>query len=324
MAVRKKRKKYRKVKTNRGDVKKRDYRRDYGEDYFHLTIDVPENFSIVENTEQSMEFYLEMYNLIKENPPRTHFFINSSHVKSVSVDALVFLLASILNTKLNKKKFISYRGNCPMFEEAKRVFAESGFIQFFSSNMRVMPEDNEKMKIISGMHNSPMDTKAVCQFVMESLGIERTDILDIQKIMIELMSNVYTHAYTDDGMMEPKWYVYAEHTSSDCVRLIFADTGLGIASTIYKKFYEKIVHKKDCELLYSAFSTDDFRTETRERNRGNGLPGIKEIVMGEKFKSFCVITGKGELKKSKSEKDFIKIEHKNKLNGTLYVFDYIK
>ena len=77
------------------------------------------------------------------------------------------------------------------------------------------------------------------------------------------MSNVYFHAYTNDELMKPVWYMYAEYTNN-CVRFIFVDTGMSIARTVRRNsIYEKVVKKlnidNDSKLIKSAFD-GAFRT----------------------------------------------------------------
>lgn len=286
---------------------------------------VPSVFSIIDNTEETLLMFANIQKGIEGYASKSRIFIDSANVEKVTVDALVYLIAVMTNNKLGRKKYFVFEGNFPTNEFALQVYRTSGFMEFVYSRMKKLPKNTEKMQIITGKYNEPISAKRVCEFAMERLQAERIDVINIQKILIELMSNVFAHAYKEDGIMEPCWYLYAEYILPDTVRIVFADTGLGITKTVRKKFHEKIFGRKDCDLLFSAFSTEEFRTETREKNRGNGLPGIKKILASAHIKNFSVITGKGELKSKKSKREiFEKIEHSNRINGTIYMFDFVK
>ena len=121
--------------------------------------------------------------------------------------------------------------------------------------------------------------------------------------------------------MYPCWYMYAEY-SENKIRLIFLDTGLGIATTVKKKyFFEKYI-KKDSELIESAFM-GEFRTETQKEHRGLGLPALKEYAEKGYFKSFFVLSGKGGYK-YQGNGMFSRLDIENKIYGTIYVIDLEK
>lgn len=128
--------------------------------------------------------------------------------------------------------------------------------------------------------------------------------------------------------MYSKWYLYAEHVK-DKVRIIFADTGRGIAGTVRRKKSEKvrefIFGLKDEDLLYHAFQPGNFiRTETREFHRGNGLPGIKPIVENSPISSFWVFSGHGGLciDGITGAKQLTKRGYLHKMYGTMVVFEF--
>ena len=143
----------------------------------------------------------------------------------------------------------------------EKTYEESGFNHYVIANMKALPESTEKMRIISGNNNSPEDAKKLCEFVMKNQKKNRVEVVPLQKVLIELMSNVYHHAYEKLPFMARKWYLYAEH-SDDRIKCIFVDTGRGIAVTARKNYLEKVTEKfsdkEDARIIKSVFLTEIF------------------------------------------------------------------
>ena len=285
----------------------------------------PKNFSLVKNPEETMSFFMDFKNEIDRNQYGTHFFVDSKNVEFVTVDALIYLIAILQNDKQNNYLRYSFAGNYPESENAKKIYTESGFTDYVYSNMKTLPKSNERVRIISGINNNPESARELCDFVIEALGKSRKDILPIQKVLVELMSNVYHHAYDKNSFMAKRWYMYAEH-SGNYVRCIFVDTGFGIAKTARKNFGEKFraffgMKVDDSKIIESVFN-GDFRTATNLRYRGNGLLAVRENVRHDIFGGFEVFSGRGRFiipKDDDPEKVFSRC-HEHTLYGTLYQF----
>jgi hypothetical protein len=246
-------------------------------------------------------------------------------VKNVTVDALVYLIVTMENMKISKSMKYEFRGNLPSDTKAEAVYVESGFMDYVQSKVKRLP-NKSKMRIVSGTTNQPTVSKAVCDFVINELSLKRQEVLFIQKILVELMSNTYYHAYPEDksNIMYSKWYIYAEHVDNK-IRIIFADTGKGITGTIRKSLFERVKFITDDELLYLAFQKDNFiRSNTKLMHRGNGLPGIMDVVNESIIQSFCVFSGNGFLcvKNNNGKKELTKTRLSNKICGTIFTFDF--
>jgi len=288
--------------------------------------DVPSKFSFLYNPVETIDFYSKMIDEIRHGVYRQYFYVNSKLVEEVTVDALIYLIAIMQNMKVNYERQYTYRGNLPRDPKIALVYQESGFMSYVKSKQKVLPASTNKMKIVSGVKNEPKITSDLCRFVMDKLGKKREEVLSLQKILIELMSNVYHHAYNLDEIMHEHWYIYAEYIDN-YVRFVFVDTGAGIARTVRKNFTEKIQRfigneATDGDLIYSTLS-GDFRTETNESHRGNGLSGVRELAESELFKNFTLISGRGQCTISNENKILIKNDYKNQIYGTIYIFDVV-
>ena len=63
----------------------------------------PQVFSLIENADETIEYFNKLSQGISEKIPRIQFLIDSSGVKFVTVDALIYLIAIIdrKSTRLN-------------------------------------------------------------------------------------------------------------------------------------------------------------------------------------------------------------------------------
>ena len=285
----------------------------------------PINFSLINNPEETMSFFMDFKNEIDRNQYGTNFFVDSKKVELVTVDALIYLIAILQNDKHNNNLNFSFAGNYPENETAKKVYTECGFTDYVHSNMKTLPKSTERVRIISGINNSPESARELCDFVIDKLGKSRKDTVPIQKVLVELMSNVYYHAYEKNSFMAKRWYMYAE-LSGGCVKCIFVDTGFGIAKTARKNFGEKFkaffgMKIDDSKIIESVFN-GDFRTATNLKYRGNGLLAVRDNVRYDIFKGFEVFSGRGRciIPKDDDSNEVISHCHKHSLYGTLYQF----
>lgn len=286
---------------------------------------VPTNFSLIENPVETINFFNNIIDEIKQKKYKNIFYIDSLNVEYLTVDALIYLIAIMQNIQINYDMLYTFKGNLPQNKSAAFIYQNSGFMSYVSSKTKKLPQSTNNMQIISGSSNSPTITKALCQFIMDKLNKERRDILPVQKILIELMSNVYHHAYNNDNIMRKHWYLYAEYINNH-VRCIFLDTGASIPKTVKKNHFEKLqrflgTNASDADLIYSTLQ-GDFRTQTGESHRGNGLSGVRELAELQLFKNFNVISGRGHCYFN-AQKELQKNNYENKIYGTIYIFDIV-
>ena len=119
------------------------------------------------------------------------------------------------------------------------------------------------------------------------------------------------------------------------MRVVFADTGKGIPETVRKKLLEKMMivinqyisvsrlKVSDGDLIKSALQ-GEFRSQTNQSYRGNGLNTVRVQIMTDKFRSFNVISGHGKCSLVISldgEKNLNSQKFKHNMHGTLYTFD---
>lgn len=281
----------------------------------------PRVFSFLRNTSETIDMFYDIIEEINRGVYRRRFFFDSEDVQDITTDVLLYMVSIIRNIKQNKSKQYTFVGNLPKNEQAKRIFQESGLYKYVQTKSNDLPRNNEKMQIVTGSKTDSVLASEICKFVMKKFDVDKGYTNYLYKTLIELMSNTVHHAYNyKEEIMFPCWYLYAEYDNST-IRFVFVDTGLGIATTVRKKFYEKIV-KKDSELIKSAFD-GEFRTETKKDYRGLGLPALKEYAEYGYFSSFYVLSGSGEYKYNNNGM-FTICDYFKKINGTIYIFEMVK
>ncbi len=309
-------------KTHSGSGKQEQNNNNYQSKETYIA-KAPEVFSFTENTEETIQYFVDIITQVKKKIFKQRFYINASDVSTITTDALVYILAILYNIKHNISMKYEFKGTLPQNENAKKVFMESGFLNYVHTKRIITPtKADDKIQIITGKNTNSSVAKNICDFVRSRFNKDYKFTIDLYKTLIELMSNTVHHAYDEKGLMAPCWYLYAID-KGDSILFAFIDTGNGIPSTVKRKWIEKVPFAiSDAELIYSAFLGES-RTETGMYNRGHGLPALYEKVKSGRLKNFYVLSGSGSCRSSKSENGikFIKENYKQKIFGTIVKFE---
>lgn len=280
----------------------------------------PKIFSIVDNSKETLKIF-HAIDIEKNNGiSNTDFLFDFQYVEKITVDALMYLIAIISDYRLNISMKYTFSGNFPQNDVAKKVFIESGFLDFVDSSISDIYPKNANIKICSNTISDPQKAKEVCCFIKDKCNLSASELRPLYCMIIEMMNNTIQHAYTDVTYNKAKnWYMYAEYVNSS-VMLVFLDTGLSIPKTIYTKLGEKLkyIFKQltDCDLIKSALD-GDFRTQTKQRNRGKGLPQISSCFRNHLLSNVFICSRLGVCKLTDGS-NYNAFNNSHQLNGTLY------
>ncbi len=284
------------------------------------TLRVPEVFSLFSGTNQTVAFFEEVINMFSVCQPQKIVFFDFSGVQVITVDAVMYFIALMKNTRRVYNACIECRGNLPQEKEARKVIEEVGFYDYLFPVGNTGNIDNRKYVRIS--HGDDADGElagSICDFVNNALDKDLTHTKRLYPMIVELMTNTHQHAYDKNkSFMNCHWYIFAQELDSE-VQFVFLDTGLGIPRTVYKHFTERaksLLLSRDEQFLASVLK-GDFRTETQQKYRGKGLPGIYEDVCNHSLTDFSVISGKGQCN-VKSDGTIEKIALQRNFIGTLF------
>jgi len=282
--------------------------------------DAPKSLSIFDNSEDTLSYFSDIVKYLQNKKRGSHpetLYINIEDVDTISIDAIMYLLAIFRNVKLHGNLKINFMGNFSRNPEVNIQIVKSGFSKYVS--MRNKAESNGKkvdcIQILTGKETREDIAQHVVDYTCNKLSVSEKHTKFLYRIIIELMTNTKNHAYeiknSNNGplKLQDDWYLYAEDTI-DCVKFIFLDTGEGIPRTIRKKMSEKlldITNKffgnimldsksiKDSEYIYSTFMGES-RTVTQLPYRGNGLPAVYRCCELGQIQNFEVISGHGLFK----------------------------
>ena len=285
----------------------------------------PAFLSISDNPDETLNFFDYVSRTVERCKRGDHLFFDLSQIVTITPDAIMYLIAFINNAKRIRALQISSSGNLPNDTGAKDIMLKTGFYSHVKSRFQEMPEtDNNYMKISSGKDADGNLASAFCDFVQEKCSQGMSGTKKLYPIIIELMTNTHQHAYKDrlKSIMDNKWYVFAQADNGK-VHFVFLDTGVGIPTTVKKNFFEKtkdLLVSNDSWYIESALN-GDFRTETNEKYRGKGLPGIYEDACQNAITNLCIVSGKGKCEVTGENIKSAKLN--NNFEGTLFSWDII-
>lgn len=260
----------------------------------------PKNFSIINNPEETSSFFSNLISFIRD---KRNFgkalFIDISQISSLTIDALMYLLAIVNNLNANFRNKYAFSGNAPSDEKVKKMFNESGFYHFVHyQGSAPLSKNEDNVQIVSGEDCDTSLAKRISDFVCQKANVTKRTCSFLYNMIIELMSNTHKHAYAVNSILHPRWYCYAEYESPNIVSFSFMDIGAGIPSTVKKNFAEKIDIlgiKADNKYIISALN-GDFRTATQQGYRGKGLPKIKEFCSANQIRNLHILANKADVR----------------------------
>lgn len=285
-------------RQNEYNKNKRTYKNPSNHERREYRFEAPSIFSLDKNPEETVEFFNKI--ITKRNLRRfgSLFFIDASNVIEIDIEALMYIIAIIKDTKNNLLLKYGFGGNFPENGEARKVFTESGFLSYVKSNQKYISPTNNKIQIINGKLINVDEIKRICLFIQNTCIMTKIDTRPLYNVLVELMGNTAHHAYKDvvnGDISSNSWFMYAEE-EDDYVEFVFLDTGVGIPNTVHKKFHEKfilpVLGEEDSKYIKSTL-LGEFRTETRQKNRGTGLPELNRVCKEGLLSNMVIYSGRG-------------------------------
>lgn len=288
----------------------------------------PTILSFFHNPEETMEFFEDIINDTKKHRFGRKYFFNLSQVETLTIDAVMYIIAILKNLKTTNIYNFRFEGNVPQNELSKKLLDESGFHKFVNSNSRNVKPNTNKIQIVTGKLLDPNTASEICDFVNEICEKDIKFTKALYEILIELMDNTTQHAYVEkEDLTVSQWYLFVENKDNS-IQFIFLDTGKGIPATINKKIIveSKIVStifkKNDSEFILSTLN-GEFRSKTKQSNRGKGLPWIYNHANNKNISNFIIFSRNGCC--SVQENNPVKcMDYKNQIFGTLLAWELNK
>lgn len=294
---------------------------DYSEKRKQFEFRAPDVFSFILNPDETNAFFAKIISFItKQTNFGRSLFIDISRIETLTIDALMYLLAIVNNMNARFQNKYSFSGNAPDKPEVRKLFAESGFYHFVKHHgAEPITRNNDNLQIVSGQMSEPNTAKRMSDFVCSKANVTKLESNFIYIMMIELMSNTFKHAYADgQDVLLPRWYSFAEYDGDHTISFTFMDTGDGIPATVRKNFAERLdILKLKGDGRYVTSALDgEFRTSTGQTFRGKGLPRIRRFCRENKIQNLRIITNSADVSVHQSDYSIGTIN--NPLCGTLY------
>lgn len=194
----------------------------------HEKIEAPQIFSIVSNSNETIEFLSNIHDFINK---KKSFNMDLSSVQSITPDVITYLLLLI---KEANKKHVSFKGNTPNAQKPKNQFVNSGFYDYVKSNHQVFSFNNDIVTVKKGKNADVDVAEEIRNFLQSKIKVTNQQLCALYAAIIECMSNTNYHAGTTQGTTS--WWTMALYDDSESkVYVSFVDNGLGIPTTVQKK-----------------------------------------------------------------------------------------
>jgi len=248
-----------------------------------------------------MSFFEDLFSFVseKENSGQK-LYIDLAAVENLTIDALMYLIALMKNRRNDYNANKSFKGNYPVLSNINELIHCSGFDRYVLYNG--IQTGNARIECIPITTGEKVDTafaKNVCDFIIEKGNTTKKACKFLYNMMIELMANVYAHAYGEaDSILCSRWYCFAEYdASNNMIDFTFMDTGDGIPSTVQKHGLEQfdfLKMKGDGSYVISALK-GELRSKTGIPYRGKGLPKVFSYCESNQIKNMRIISNKADI-----------------------------
>lgn len=283
-----------------------------------VVLPAPKLFSLIENTDEVLEYFATAENLLKK---RENITFDISDVDQLTADTVALMVASI-----NDKDFIhdsSIKGNAPKKPELHKLFTESGFYEHVMTHGSfVKGKENLLHKEVHRNVVPEVARDASLTGINHVFG-NNDPYEPLYEILIECMSNTNNHANLNNQGKCNWWlYVYSD-PNQKITSYTFLDLGVGIFKSAVLQNYLKGFFKGSA--LYKNINlVDDLlagkiqsRIDKDKEIRGKGIPQIVDHAKLDKFRSFYIITNDVKI----DLKSGAKIQLSHNLNGTILYWE---
>ena len=267
---------------------------------------------------------LAFFNEVHENvKTATPMYFNMSGIRILKPDAILYML-SVFHYYEKERNFSNFMGNVPNDDSCRELLASSGFFNYVARSQWFPKGPRNTLSVKTDQYVQGKVANQVVTFAFDKLGRNKgINSKGIYATLIECMGNTRNHAYSD-GTRYPRWWMIAYHDAQNKhINFSFLDNGHGIPKTMRQNFKERFLDpvlgkRNDAELILSALQ-GEFRTQTRQRWRGRGLPRIYEFAQRQEIDKFVIVSNFGYV--NATTKDAITLPIK--FHGTMLSWDFV-
>ena len=229
----------------------------------------PQNFSLINNTEQVLEFFDEVKRLAARG---RSVFVDLAGITDLTPDA-VFLLYAVVSDKRFRAPFA---GSSPANPKLNAIVAQSGFYHYVRSGGPKPATSGRVAERRSKRVESETAKELVRHAVNGILGESRPHPASF-RTMVEAMNNTRNHARGKASKQETWWAAVYCEPSKRRASFTFIDNGVGIFRSVKVEFILKMAQglglKTNGDIMKELFHRQR-ASSTGLPYRGRGLPKI--------------------------------------------------
>ena len=253
-----------------------------------ITIRAPDNFSLVNNTEEVLSFFREAYLVLKKGD---RALLDISEIKTLTTDAIAVQVAKICDRRFLQNSEI--QGNSPKNEGLRQLFLESGFFNHVQTQGRRFNAKNKLIHKVTKNRVEPDLVREACLYALRHVYGNSEPVEPLYDILIEVMQNTNNHAGLERGKYD-WWLNIFNDPNSKKSTFTFVDLGAGIfeslpVKTFKKKFIEMFGLTNNLKLVPKLFN-GEIKSRTARPERGKGIPQIFECSQDNVFSKFLLIS----------------------------------
>lgn len=292
----------------------------------YIEVKAPKNFSIIDNTEQVIDFFNSAQSNFSKNE---NVFFDLSEVESMGLETLTLYCA-----KINDFDYLngsSFMGNLPSNKKLQQIFEKAGFFNHvYTFNKKLRSKlgkiNNELIsRLVNEKVEEELAAKICSEAVQHTFGNDKK-YRPIYTPIVECMDNTFDHASTGiNGNLYKWWLLVYKEPNTKITKFCFLDLGVGIFGSLNHYLMQKMVKyfrpHENIHNLKEIFK-GNYKTRTKNRVRGRGLPHIYEAVKTSKnIKNFTLISNDVLFKINNGDEIYSKIS--NDFRGTLYYWELV-
>lgn len=266
-------------------------------------IKAPENFSLVENVDEVLDFIEDVTSYYVARKP---VFIDMDKVTELGSGAILLLLATMIQFKAKR---IPFNGSKPDDVDLKTTLETSGFFRHLYANVKASNTYTvgSPLGTIYTHAQKIVDANTadkIIEMASQTVWGEKRRCPGVQRVLTELMHNTNNHAGKARG--EKHWWISSNRDiRNKTVTISFMDFGRGIFDSLdnktpddlfygWKESFARIFPMADSneKVMKLILQGELHRTCTNQSFRGRGLPGIYEAFKKNKVGRLKIISNR--------------------------------
>src|SRR6267142_3473983 len=249
-----------------------------------IVLPLPNDFSIIHNPEETVQFLLDFENRSRKK----NIKLDLSALSTITTDAIAALIACIHRIRMTGT-LVS--GNSPNEESCKTILLQSGFFSHVRHRQALPSADKGK---ISQRESKKVEPKLAQELVHRgTAGIygQPRKCQAAYRVLIESMTNTNNHAARSQFERETWWSTVYADTDRKAVCYTFLDTGVGIFKSVrlgtirsaYQLAGRIFGFRSDADILREILE-GKVESSTGLKYRGKGLPAIYNRMKAGRIK----------------------------------------